>query len=37
MTTQSTDKSAAVFVKVAGILMVLALAYGALGLLGIVR
>ena len=37
MTTKTTDKSADIYVKVAGILMVLALTYGALGLLGIMR
>ncbi len=37
MTTKTTDKSAATFVKVAGLLMVLSLTYGVLGLAGIVR
>ena len=37
MTTKTTDKSADIYVKVAGILMVLLLSYGALGLAGIVR
>lgn len=37
MTTQTTDKSAEIYVKVAGVLMVLCLAYGVLGLAGVVR
>jgi hypothetical protein len=37
MTSQTTDKSGDIYVKVAGTLMVLLLAYGALGLAGIVR
>ena len=37
MTANQTDKSSEIYVKVAGTLMVVLLAYGALTLLGVVR
>jgi hypothetical protein len=37
MTTKEIDRSAAIYVKVAGVLMVCLLVYGALSLAGVIR